>query len=1048
MRKHIFSIAVLLGTAIFASISCQVIPLENDVLVGQQVNFTAATSYLNGRGTRTEYSGVDENGNPVGTSSQYERIDWVVNDQFRIYSPKSQHANTGVHYADYFVRSLTKEGKTSNAKIAPVGGNGLVWMDSGSDHSFYCVYPDPATNENVSIGKDGSDIKIGGKVLPTQAVDWDGNDAKPAMNYAYMFASVLNAGPTSDVKLYFKPMVTAFKVTVSSADEDELTLIKFRMESTSCALSGDFTAKVTGATTDANYSLDAASFTCPAYVGTGDSANNFIEVDLGNHKIYKTPGEQNDRPTSASFTVFALPQDITDVTLYLYTSASTEPRKIALKQAGTSVTFDACQKAFINNLAIPGVWNYEMTGAEAIVVPAADYADNSVINRSLRADKYATNLTPKDVAWKAYFVPADETPLIGSLKLATWSDTPLQDEDGNDWLTLSKYQGTGALEDVSFTVAANTLPPRYVDGGVAGLAMITTLQGKSHSNLDLSTYNFMDGTTGANSEAETANCYVIDGYGTYLIPLVYGNAVQKGSPTTRAYTRTTAVTYSASNHDSPQLTTLLNADYQPIGSSYILSDGNLQKSGSYEGIVIWQDVLEGFEIVEESDDPAINDITFETAPSGAALPCAYLKVRIKQENVKPGNVIIALKDKGLDKVLWSWHLWITAEPLSIVEIENDRSDKVSLLSSNIGSTPPLRYSGQETTPRDQNVVFVAQENNMVLQVMPVSQEQYIVEPDHRNERYASTYYQWGRKDPFLPSAGQVSSGTNNDLIDQPRRNRVKTVTSKYFPIWQDGMNNAQTLHRDHIYSTEDPGVVFPSDLKVLVNQNTESKYNRIISQSIQHPELYFVENQLGYGVQYQNMWDVNYSYNRYSLCGTKSVYDPCPRGFAVPRYHAFTAWTNAGSDFHATRTDADPVFNSETGANLPGERNRGIWVPLQFKGYGTPEDGLFLPAEAYKAHSHSNAWYASEVISLYTADRAGDDEKVWTGGSGSGQQHITAKIMTFYYFSSSSFSFGTCQRLIANPIRPVLDVPTTAGLGATTTGQTVINKDFSGNGWE
>ena len=42
----------------------------------------------------------------------------------------------------------------------------------------------------------------------------------------------------------------------------------------------------------------------------------------------------------------------------------------------------------------------------------------------------------------------------------------------------------------------------------------------------------------AKGSRNTANCYVVNGSGTYLLPLVYGNAVKNGDPNPAAYTST------------------------------------------------------------------------------------------------------------------------------------------------------------------------------------------------------------------------------------------------------------------------------------------------------------------------------------------------------------------------------------------------------------------------------------------------------------------------------------------------------------------------------
>ena len=162
----------------------------------------------------------------------------------------------------------------------------------------------------------------------------------------------------------------------------------------------------------------------------------------------------------------------------------------------------------------------------------------------------------------------------------------------------------------------------------------------------------------------------------------------------------------------------------------------------------------GFEIIEDKDVEFCGN-----APSGAALDCPYIKFSVSPFNsstgkgIKPGNAVIALYDEGNNKILWSWHIWFTAELLSTSEIYYSDFEYETHLNCNLGWTPPISYNGGNTTAREQYVVIVCKVTNTVMDVFKVRQASYSI-PTITCEAYSNTFYQFGRKDPFLPSRGK------------------------------------------------------------------------------------------------------------------------------------------------------------------------------------------------------------------------------------------------------------------------------------------------------
>ena len=136
MKHFVLAVALLTG-ALLALQGCDPqLTLSSDA--GSDVTFKPSSGYPV---TKTAYSGVAE----TVSGRKYERIDWVVGDVIRIYSPDvvqrsdfeaGNASDASLHWADYKVKSVTprSEGsRYSDAKLDNASGNGLV---CGKDYSL------------------------------------------------------------------------------------------------------------------------------------------------------------------------------------------------------------------------------------------------------------------------------------------------------------------------------------------------------------------------------------------------------------------------------------------------------------------------------------------------------------------------------------------------------------------------------------------------------------------------------------------------------------------------------------------------------------------------------------------------------------------------------------------------------------------------------------------------------------------------------------------------------------------------------------------------
>lgn len=280
--KKIFKYAALVCASAAVAISCveenlePIIPaVDGDGIVfGVRAGFEDSAPQ-----TRTEYSGEDYTvENSDGTTTKFERIDWVVNDKIEIYSPQAENplATTDrPKSTHYVVTNLSADdgnagstGKGSDyAKLANVGEAGLRWNGTQT-HDFYAMYPSSEMfrsetgtipdniNKGVLMGLDketSSKVMVYGVIpdvqQPTVVPDPNNSGsyiAKPDMNYAYMVAKTsVDPNTTNNVKLSFVPIVTAVEIELVNVANEAVTIREIQVASDE-PIVGGFTADLSG----------------------------------------------------------------------------------------------------------------------------------------------------------------------------------------------------------------------------------------------------------------------------------------------------------------------------------------------------------------------------------------------------------------------------------------------------------------------------------------------------------------------------------------------------------------------------------------------------------------------------------------------------------------------------------------------------------------------------------------------------------------------------------------------------------------------------------
>ena len=236
------------------------------------------------------------------------------------------------------------------------------------------------------------------------------------------------------------------------------------------------------------------------------------------------------------------------------------------------------------------------------------------------------------------------------------------DDPDSPWLKWTEVQGPVPYQkNFVFTVDKEKLKVdgKYVkEFNINSLLAAESEKGKEENPINLADLERRP----INSNAKitcTANCYMVDAPGWYILPLVYGNAVHNGKVIESSYKPSPGLT------DDEILPVFKNCNNKDISSAYIETDLNIRGKDVYP-FLVWQDV-----------DNLVDYIYWE-APNTRIIyvPNAFYDVDNKKTigGVKfhvtkgqQGNSVIAIGGESpnnkvllnLPDAYWSWHIWVT-----------------------------------------------------------------------------------------------------------------------------------------------------------------------------------------------------------------------------------------------------------------------------------------------------------------------------------------------------------------------------------------------------
>lgn len=212
----------------------------------------------------------------------------------------------------------------------------------------------------------------------------------------------------------------------------------------------------------------------------------------------------------------------------------------------------------------------------------------------------------------------------------------------------------------------------------------------------------------------------------------------------------------------------------------------------------------------------------------------YLKFTVGSFN--EGNAVIAVKSGAT--VVWSWHIWATEDDLSGTTVVSTGSHNYTVAPVNLGWVPTGGEGKQGRCP----------------------------------------YYQWGRKDAFVPAKDNVSglNATQSNLM-----NGIATIYD---------INNSNITPASSVSTTS-------KGLQLEYVSSTPASSALGIANNIKNPIRHYHSDDDASPI-YFNLWDAqNTSINNVTTATKKTVYDPCPPDFCVPTSNlAYYIGGNANPD--------------------------------------------------------------------------------------------------------------------------------------------------------
>ena len=426
---------------------------------------------------------------------------------------------------------------------------------------------------------------------------------------------------------------------------------------------------------------------------------------------------------------------------------------------------------------------------------------NKDVDITFKGGKVGFNILSYKENMKGVQEPVSWTAEFSTDGGVTWSNTaPV-------WFSSFPTNGNGSLDVAYYSnieIAAND----------EGVLSFDDLLRKQDAVRDY--YNLSNSRGDAIIE-NTANCYIVNAPGTYVIPLVYGNGIKECEANINAYT--------SSSSGSNILKTFVNHLGAEIKSPFIRENDNCEPK---DAVLLWQDVKD-----------LVTNVLLEPNSLDALI------FSVPKANIRQGNAVLAVRDAN-ERIMWSWHIWVTPysnyldadiyDALRDKVVTNINSQKYTMMPFNIGwcCTASSLYPQRKVQVR----ITQSGTKNAKTETVTYTQTAGVsIDGNNSLREGCGTFYQWGRKDPLLPAnppngnkPWYDANGTLHDkaeidtwnsdgidaivagILNPAKQNSVSAENGWYYNMWSannSGTNAEETKVIKTIYDPSPVGYCVP-----------------------------------------------------------------------------------------------------------------------------------------------------------------------------------------------------------------------------------------------
>ena len=767
--------------------------------------------------TKTVFSGKDENGQDVTSSSQKERLDWKVGDKVDLMilkagDPKDRRV--------YEIKAFTTEGNLKSKSTSVSSDNPFTFKGSG-DYYIFAPYPSHSIGKALKTGNGydyglwnpssttgGFGLHLPAGLTCTIAEKGGSYVVMDDMDYAVMTAGKsVNLSSPQAIELDFKPFFNAYQLFLVNTEATK----NYKLETVTVSCTGGYLR-----------TKDDPSHRLPSLISADGtmSWNNYTPgtdrcIQSFTYDFRQVSGYSQGIPFNKplDITLLALPIAQSGLS-FTFTFNGGITRTLTLDP---SVTLAPSHKLRIYNIGEGSEWIYVLE-----VEPKTSFAKNEA--------SAATRTTSYKVKSSYRYKEGNESGTREPVKWATEINMGARDIDANsDWRRISSYSpansdkagwisfantslgngGKDVNETRSITASSfrrhvnSNNPDEFFKDAISGNihpSGINNLSDKANA-IDLSMYNLMGNRL---SGMTSANCYVVSAPGWYKFPLVYGNTLKNGSNNMGAV---------QSYH--------VRHDGGAIGQPWIRASLGGDLVNDYSAALVWQDNKPecSYAGCNNRSHGVIDKDKLEVRMDNGM---AYMYFYVPQHSIQPGNNLLALK-KGGD-IVWSWHIWITDQPL---EPKDGR-----YLSAYIGWTALNLAGGNDGI----DVYPARSEALKIIQVtadgqkIPEGQEKEIlviqegttkqILSSNRVYRFGrSVYFQYGRKDPMFPALSTGGNIKTQEIYDAD--GNLLAGNDGYMPVYGGEKSVPHSIKNPAVfYTTNTPfaqqvGGYWRTDLKTV-----------------------------------------------------------------------------------------------------------------------------------------------------------------------------------------------------------------------------------------